>query len=43
MEAAYIIRSISTGKMIEAHDELSLAWAEEKVAVHNKITRTTSG
>lgn len=37
MNTAYIIRSKNTGKMIEAHDELSLEWAEGKIATHNAL------
>jgi hypothetical protein len=35
MEITYIIRSRATNKMIEAHDSLSLAWAQSKVETHN--------
>ena len=35
METAYIIRSVNTGKMIEAHDALSLEWAQKMVETHN--------
>lgn len=34
---AYIIRSVKTGKLIEAHDELSNDWAQSKVETHNKL------
>lgn len=37
METAYIIRSVNTGKMIEAHDELSRKWGEGKVKTHNML------
>lgn len=34
---AYIIRSVRTGSLIEAHDCLSLEWATTKVETHNKL------
>lgn len=37
METAYIIRNANTNKLIEAHDELSREWGEQKVATHNKL------
>ena len=37
METAYIIRSVNTGKMIEAHDELSREWGQQKVETHNRL------
>ena len=37
MTTAYIIRSVNTGKMIEAHDELSREWGQQKVETHNKL------
>jgi hypothetical protein len=37
MNTAYIIRSVNTGKTIEAHDELSLEWGQQKVETHNKL------
>lgn len=37
METAYIIRSVNTGKMVEAHDELSRKWGEGKVKTHNML------
>jgi hypothetical protein len=37
MNTAYIIRSVNTGKMIEAHDELSREWGQQKVETHNKL------
>ena len=37
MNTAYIIFSKNTGKMIEAHDELSREWGEGKVATHNAL------
>ncbi len=37
MNTAYIIRSKNTGKMIEAHDELSRESAEGKIATHNAL------
>lgn len=33
----YVIRSVNTGKLIEAHDALSLAWALAKVETHNRL------
>ena len=37
VETAYIIRSVNTGKSIEAHDELSREWGQQKVETHNKL------
>ena len=37
METAYIIRSVNTGKLIEAHDELSREWGQQKVETHNRL------
>jgi hypothetical protein len=37
MQTFYIIRSVNTGKMIEAHDELSREWGQSKVETHNKL------
>lgn len=37
METAYIIRNATTGRLIEAHDELSREWGRQKVATHNKL------
>ena len=37
METAYIIRSVKTGALIEAHDELSREWGQGKVDTHNKL------
>lgn len=34
---AYMIREVNTGKLIEAHDELSKEWGADKVAMHNKL------
>lgn len=33
----YIIRSVNTGKLIEAHDDLSHAYALDRVKTHNKL------
>lgn len=34
---AYIIRNVRTGKLIEAHDDLSLAYAISMVEAHNAL------
>lgn len=34
---AYIIRSVNTNKMIEAHDDASKVHAERMVKVHNNL------
>lgn len=36
-KTTYVIRSVKTGKMIEAHDEISREWGEQKVSVHNRL------
>lgn len=37
MTTFYIIRSVNTGTLIEAHDELSREWGEGKVKTHNML------
>jgi len=33
----YVIRSVRTGKIIEAHDDLSREWGQAKVNTHNNL------
>lgn len=37
MEIFYIIRSVKTGALIEAHDEPSRDWGQRKVDTHNSL------
>ena len=37
METFYIIRSVKTGALIEAHDKLSREWGRRKVDTHNTM------
>jgi hypothetical protein len=37
METVYIIRRVNTNEMVEGHDELSRAWGQRKVDVHNSL------
>ena len=37
VETFFIIRSVNTGAMIEAHDELSREWGQGKADTHNNL------
>lgn len=40
MQTFHIIRSAKTGRLIEAHDALSLEYGQQQVETHNKLYPT---
>jgi len=36
-ETTYVIRSVNTGRMVEAHDTFSMDLAQSMVNLHNKL------